>query len=1054
MKSRKLLLSLAVFFLVGAFVPTKASPIMSTEGEGDSEQPEARGWVSVGPNNISGRVRTIVFDKFNDGVMFAGSAGGGLFISVNNGNNWREIDFSNGESYAVSAIAQGNDGAIYVGTGEGFYEPIFAAQSNRKTGLMGNGVYKITLGNSNWAEGLGTDEEKYAYVLENFNSVVINGTQPEKYDLGHEFAFVNDLAFINDKLYIATMYGGLKIWNGSTLSDAKINNNVSVNVTDIKVNNSGKIAVAFDGGQGFEVALSTSDSTFAPINFSTKGGDERYGRIELAYAIKNNNMLYALVSDYSGYLQGVYKVDVDAANAQFGNKMISNSVYLGNSMNEAMAIAVNDLEQEYIYIASDDMQRLFDANGTDVFYSEKQTYYSAARISGSYVAPGIHSILFKENPQTAEDSVNIYLATDAGVYQFSKDMTQNYTWQPINKGLHSSQYYNVAAGPDGSIMGAAQSNAITYIATPSLDGQKSADIVWSPNSLGYTNFDIQTDRDNVPYDFRIESQTGSNVAGSAIYRSKPNIRKPFILMRPYNGLTRTYSDGNDYTEINDQTWHFGQGDNKLMSQQLVLNMIAAPFIAPMAYWESFNGDTKDSVEVKLVATDQNNSISATRIIRGEEQFRLIAGTELRDGDKILVESNSLDYPFFYELTEERFGATDGVLDLVFEGDTTFLVPSPIKSRLFVATANGVFVCNEIMNFSKTYDNSKNGLPWVRVYNVNGGVGDANALYTNPVHTLNVSPDGNTMLLAVDHLQDGTTDLIRVSGFNADSINLSAVGSGGFNASYTDARKFKTDTIGTYNRSISSIAFEADSDVAFITFSGLNGAEANIKKVSGLNGDLASIQVVDMNMSDDNRKPVFSMLLDAFSQKAYIGTDDGLYSTSNRNASNIEWTKVAEVPNVPVYDLYQQTTNLPQISYTTYLSNNATENVFEGTQYVGAVYAATYGKGLFMYRDELQDGLEPINVGLDDVVMDTKVQMNLFPNPAANTTVLNYSLATSSNVVMNIYDINGRLVSSLDKGRQSSGAHNQVIDVRSMQEGIYMIQLITNNAVSTAKLIVK
>ena len=187
------------------------------------------------------------FDKFNDGVMFAGSAGGGLFISVNNGNNWREIDFSNGESYTVSAIAQGNDGAIYVGTGEGFYGQMFAAQSNRKTGLMGNGVYKITLGNSNWAEGLSTDEEKYAYVLENFNSVVINGTQPEKYNLEHEFAYVNDLAFVNDKLYIATMFGGLKIWDGSTLSNATINGNVSVNVTDIKVNNSGKIAVAFIG---------------------------------------------------------------------------------------------------------------------------------------------------------------------------------------------------------------------------------------------------------------------------------------------------------------------------------------------------------------------------------------------------------------------------------------------------------------------------------------------------------------------------------------------------------------------------------------------------------------------------------------------------------------------------------------------------------------------------------------------------------------------------------------------------------------------------------------
>lgn len=41
MKSRKLLLSLAVFFLVGAFVPTKASSLMYSEGEGEDNQPEA-----------------------------------------------------------------------------------------------------------------------------------------------------------------------------------------------------------------------------------------------------------------------------------------------------------------------------------------------------------------------------------------------------------------------------------------------------------------------------------------------------------------------------------------------------------------------------------------------------------------------------------------------------------------------------------------------------------------------------------------------------------------------------------------------------------------------------------------------------------------------------------------------------------------------------------------------------------------------------------------------------------------------------------------------------
>ena len=70
MKSRKLLLSLAVFFLVGAFAPMKASPVVATDGEND--EPEAKGWVSIGPDNVAGRVRAIIFDKFNDGVMYAG----------------------------------------------------------------------------------------------------------------------------------------------------------------------------------------------------------------------------------------------------------------------------------------------------------------------------------------------------------------------------------------------------------------------------------------------------------------------------------------------------------------------------------------------------------------------------------------------------------------------------------------------------------------------------------------------------------------------------------------------------------------------------------------------------------------------------------------------------------------------------------------------------------------------------------------------------------------------------------------------------------------------
>ena len=1045
MKSRKLLLSLAVFFLVGAFAPMKASPVVATDGEND--EPEAKGWVSIGPDNVAGRVRAIIFDKFNDGVMYAGSVGGGLFVSVNGGNNWREIDFSNGQCFAVSSIAQGEDGTIYVGTGEGFYEELFIGQNNRKAGLPGNGVYKIATGNAQWAANLASDEEKYAYVANNFSSELIPGTQPEtRYDLTNEFCFVNDLAWANGKLYIATKYGGLKIWDGNSLTTASIGGASAVNVTDIKVNREGKIAIAYNEGTGYAVAMPSNEqgTEFRAIAFSTQGNEEAFGRIELAFGIKNNNVLYALVATANGSINGVYKTDVTSDNVRFGNKMTSNTMSLGYGMNEAMSIAINDMEQEYIYIAGNTLQRLFDANGTDVFYSETQTSPYATLTSGSYVAPNIHSILFKENPQTAEDSTEIYLSTDAGIFVYALDATQTYSWRPANKGLVSAQYYNVAVGADGSVMGAAQSNAINYIAAPSVDKQKSADIVWSPNSTGY-NFATSE------YSYASEAQTGTEVVGSAIYRSKPSIRKPFIMSRAYNELTRTYSDDNDYIEINDQTWHSGTDEAMLMNPNMTRSS-AYTFVSPITLWETFNAPeaARDSVKFTfVVATEDADTVNATRIFRGDKVIKFRSGEPLMEGDKVLVESNSLEYPFFYTLTAGRFGATGGVLDFNPNDDTTISVPNPIQSRLFVATGDGVFVCKEIMNFKKTFYRTADGLPWVKLYHMGG---DEATLYRNPIRAMAASADGDALLISVDHIMDNTSDLLRISGLN--NVDLGRVNvSGGFNGSLNDANAFTLDTLATFNRFISSIAYEPNSsDVAYITFAGFDNT-ANVKKVSNVSGDVANIQTADLLVGEED-SPAYTILLDAFSTKAYVGTDRGLYETSNRNASTPSWNKVAGIPNVPIYDLYQQTANLPTLTYTTYLSNNATENVFEGTQYSGAIYAASYGKGLFMNRDNLQTPQDPVNVGLDEVKVNGEASINLYPNPAANSTTLNYNLEVASNVVMNIYDMNGRLISTLDKGTQSAGSHSQIIDLRSMDKGVYMIQMLTKGSVNTVKLIVQ
>ena len=165
------------------------------------------------------------------------------------------------------------------------------------------------------------------------------------------------------------------------------------------------------------------------------------------------------------------------------------------------------------------------------------------------------------------------------------------------------------------------------------------------------------------------------------------------------------------------------------------------------------------------------------------------------------------------------------------------------------------------------------------------------------------------------------------------------------------------------------------------------------------------------------------------------------------------TKEDNVPNVPVYDLYQQTANRPKIQFKTYLSNNVTENVFEATKYPGAIYAASYGKGLFMNMDNLVEGLP--EVGLTDVKQQAgQTSIRLYPNPAANRTTLNYTLSSSSRVTLNIFDMNGRLISTMDKGNQSAGSYAQIIDLNSLSKGVYMIQILTSNSVETAKLIVQ
>ena len=80
----------------------------------------ARVWQEAGPRNIAGRVLAVAFDPIDSDVIWAGSAGGGLWRSGDFGQTWRQMGGDHLPSLWIGAIAidPNNPRVLYLGTGE------------------------------------------------------------------------------------------------------------------------------------------------------------------------------------------------------------------------------------------------------------------------------------------------------------------------------------------------------------------------------------------------------------------------------------------------------------------------------------------------------------------------------------------------------------------------------------------------------------------------------------------------------------------------------------------------------------------------------------------------------------------------------------------------------------------------------------------------------------------------------------------------------------------------------------------------------------------------
>ena len=87
----------------------------------------------------------------------------------------------------------------------------------------------------------------------------------------------------------------------------------------------------------------------------------------------------------------------------------------------------------------------------------------------------------------------------------------------------------------------------------------------------------------------------------------------------------------------------------------------------------------------------------------------------------------------------------------------------------------------------------------------------------------------------------------------------------------------------------------------------------------------------------------------------------------------------------------------------------------------------------------------ITTGLNSVTKGDLTLLAAFPNPADNEISINFGLIQSSKVEIEIYDITGKIVNTIKLDKLESGSHTSKINTASLNAGVYMYSIKSENA---------
>lgn len=868
-------------------------------------------WTDIGPDNVGGRTRAILIDKNNPNIMFAGSVSGGLWKSTTAGSSWFQID-SLADNMSISCLAQDKNGTIYAGTGESFTSSTGTA--NTTVGSIGKGIYWSTDGIT-FTQMPGTDPS-----ASNNTSVA--------------WAFVNEIACDPNtgRIYAATNKG-LKYTDDSGANWVTALN--TFNSTDVQVATDGTVITVM-GNQCYISANGNSGATSYIDHSSNTPGDLPSGgvsRYEFAFAPSDPNYVYASVADNSGEIKGIYR-STDKGN--FWTLIAPpNSTFqpFRNQGSYDNIIRVYPNNKDKIMLGGIDLWTW--SNGG----TWTQITLSALDPSSPlYIHADQHMYTFHPtNPNI------IYAGSDGGI---SRSINGGVTWHTRNINYNTVQFYTLAVGFDGRVMGGTQDNGTIAVERK--------------GAFPYHGKDVQ----------------GGDGGHCAFSHIKPDVYFSSVY---YGGIKRSPDAGaNLYDFMSARMEALGTPGNDF----------PAPFVTPILFWESIN--------------DPN----------ALDTLKWVADTNYSGGTTLTLLSKTANYPFKHTLTTQLY--EDDVLSVI----------DPVQSKYFLGGNGQIWMTRQALDFSKIPD-------WFKIASFNGST-----------QSMAITPDGDVLFVGTSN-----GNLYRLSNLGAtyDSLNTDIDGGNSVIVQ-------KQLNISSGGRAITGIAIDPSNPKHVIVTVGVFTNAPHIYRTTNALDTSASGPLFSSRKGNlTSTLPVYSAVIEMNNPNTVIiGTEFGVFSTDNIQASSPTWTpENVGLAHVPVHSLKQQTINFPYVSYTFVVDDETFTLSFPQTQNTGAIYAGTHGRGFFENTKYLS-----VEEPKGKTIATINASLVLYPNPVVNSTNIAYTLPKSSKVMIDVYNISGKLVKRVNLTLKPSGTHNFTLDCSEFANGTYIVQMTAGDNKATSKFIIQ